>query len=350
MYVRSGTLTAIATLCVCTILAALAEDARDILIPETGEKYFGAFTTMSGEASDEKFREFAEVAGKAPRIRMVFTPWAKPGEAVNFPERFFEMAYRSGAIPMVTWEPWFMFSKTDYPLLVDIDAGRYDDYVKTFAGRAAAFDRPFFLRFGHEMEGAHYPWSERFDKRQSAANYVTAFRHIAELCREVAPKAVIVWSPGTGVHDADRYYPGDSYVDWIGCSLYNFPGYPQDPTFRDALGWWIEIVRRHDKPGMVCEMGCADTFTPNKSWDPNGDGDYSDHKAWADPDMADKARWIDRFFDVIEDQYPEVLGFVWFQIDKEADWRINSAPTSTATFRRRVADQRYLSATVPSSD
>jgi hypothetical protein len=34
---------------------------------------------------------------------------------------------------------------------------------------------------------------------------------------------------------------------------------------------------------------------------------------------------------------PDIVGAVWFQFNKERDWRINSDPASLRAFRRAVA-------------
>lgn len=316
---------------------------RNILIPEQGKKYLGAFVTMRESQAEEKFVKFAKTAGKAPAIHMTFVIWNKEGKA-NYPVKFAENAYKMGAVPMITWEPQFTYMRTkDAPMLADIADGKYDKYIISFLKQGESFGKPFFVRFGHEMEGAHYPWSERYNKEQSKENYIKAFRKVAALAREVAPDSIVVWSPGGGAHNADAYYPGDEYVDWIGASLYNFPKWPQDPMFNDQLGAWIRILKKHNKPAMICEMGCAEKYIPHKGWDPDGNGKYDDHKPWVFPGMASKTKWLDRFFDIME-KNPQIKGCVWFNINKEADWRIDSSPEALGTFRKRISNPIYLSA------
>lgn len=36
-----------------------------------------------------------------------------------------------------------------------------------------------------------------------------------------------------------------------------------------------------------------------------------------------------------------MIGFVWFNFDKEADWRITSGPATTRTFREQAAASRF---------
>jgi hypothetical protein len=37
----------------------------------------------------------------------------------------------------------------------------------------------------------------------------------------------------------------------------------------------------------------------------------------------------------------DVLGFVWFNFDKETDWRINSGPLSEKTFKEQAANPDF---------
>ncbi len=64
-----------------------------------------------------------------------------------------------------------------------------------------------------------------------------AYRHIADLARTYAPNVALVFSPNySSAHkvDMDSFYPGDAYVDWIGCSLY-YNRYHHSLTGQDAF-------------------------------------------------------------------------------------------------------------------
>jgi hypothetical protein len=53
----------------------------------------------------------------------------------------------------------------------------------------------------------------------------------------------------------------------------------------------------------------------------------------------DKADWIRRLFDYLAHQ-SQVSALVWFQMDKERDWRFNSTGQAQAAFRQAIADRR----------
>ncbi len=72
------------------------------------------------------------------------------------------------------------------------------------------------LRFGAEMD----IWGDP----ATPEDFIAAFRHVATLAREHAPNVAMLWSPNSTSSwniNMDDYYPGDEYVDWVGCSLYS---------------------------------------------------------------------------------------------------------------------------------
>ena len=56
---------------------------------------------------------------------------------------------------------------------------------------------------------------------------------------------------------------------------------------------------------------------------------------------GDKAAWIDAIIPTPKADYPLIKGLVWFDIDKETDWRISSSPEAEAAFER-LADDPYF--------
>ena len=75
------------------------------------------------------------------------------------------------------------------------------------------------IRFGHEMNGDWYGWSGQ------PAAYVAAWRHVVSVFRgEGAANVKWVWSPNVdnGDYPFARYFPGDSWVDYVALDGYNW--------------------------------------------------------------------------------------------------------------------------------
>ena len=56
---------------------------------------------------------------------------------------------------------------------------------------------------------------------------------------------------------------------------------------------------------------------------------------------GDKAKWIDEIIPTLRRSFPLIKGVVWFDINKEADWRISSSPESEAAFIRMTKDPYF---------
>ncbi len=136
------------------------------------------------------------------------------------------------------------------------------------------------------------------------------------IVHQSAPNVRFVWAPNAiteGTRDFVDCYPGPNTVDYLGVDGYNWgtaPGHSwqsADKLFARS----IETLERLDGrlPVLVTEVGCAEGDTPE-----------------------DKARWIEDFFAVMENSQ-RVEGFLWFQMDKERDWRFNSTVASAEAFR-----------------
>jgi beta-mannanase len=221
-----------------------------------------------------------------------------------------------GALPVITWEPWMPEAGTEQPRyrLERIIDGDFDEYVRRWAGAVREWGGPLVLRFAHEMNGAWYPWSESTNGNRPG-EYVAAWRHVHDIFAEAhADNVIWVWSPNVAVpgsRPVADLYPGDAYVDWVGVDGYNW-GISQRSgrwqSFEELASETIGDVRAVScgKPLIISEVASGE-------------------------DGGDKAEWISGFFDYIAAQ-PDLIGFVWFDYDKEADWRISSSERSRDAF------------------
>jgi beta-mannanase len=238
--------------------------------------------------------------------------------------RFDAIASR-GMLPVVAWEPW------DYRLARDngyqpayrlsaIAAGDYDDYIRSWANGIAALEYPVVIRFAHEMNGFWYPWCEQSNGNRPG-DYVRAWRHVHDLFTEAGAGNVSwMWSPNVtypGAEPLSRYYPGDSYVDWIGLSgYYGTAGRTQYISFKEIFSRSLaELASFTSKPVVISETGATDA-------------------------TGQRARWIRDMFTQLA-RYPTVIGLIWFEAPKEIDWRFAGSPAAAAAFAEGAADPRY---------
>jgi hypothetical protein len=264
--------------------------------------------------------KFEIETGKKAAMIMFYMDWRG-----NFPKSDCQSIVDYGAIPHVTWEPWIIGEDVLY--LDNILNGEWDTYIKQWAQDAKDFGYPFFLRVGHEMNGNWYPWSGA-QNGKDPDKYIAAYRHIHDIFSKVgADNAIWIWCPmDTEVPHSKwnhytNYYPGNEYVDWIGLDGYNWgntQSWARWVSFKKIFKRrYDEIVQKYPKkPIMIGEFASAQKG-------------------------GDKAQWILDTFNVIQQEFPELKAIVWFNINKECDWRINSSQESLSAFKQAIKDPYY---------
>lgn len=146
-----------------------------------------------------------------------------------------------------------------------VAAGSYDGRLREMLTYMNTLSGPVFLRIGGEMN----VWTASV----TPESYIAAYQHVAQLARSLAPNVALVFSPNFSSAyqvDMDSFYPGDSWVDWIGVSLYYNKYAINGDTTNDAfygVGTYgdamlniqqvINLSNLHKKPVIVTEGGSA---------------------------------------------------------------------------------------------
>jgi hypothetical protein len=174
---------------------------------------------------------------------------------------------------------------------------------------------PVFIRWFWEMDG-----NKKSAFVASPASYQKAWRHIHDIFVAAgATNAVWVWCPNASAFDdgdALPYYPGGTYVDWVGADGYNFaPNRPGDQweSFGQIFGGFYAAASRFGKPLMVAEFGVLERAA------------------------GEKAAWLRQARDWIT-AHPALAAVVYFNADSTSggiayNWRVDPAPASFEGFR-----------------
>ena len=271
---------------------------------------------------------FEQQAHKSVSIVMWYQGWGLRDGTQYFEKSWMNNVRNHGSIPMVTWEPWLYTQGPNQPQysLRNIISGRFDAYITKWAQASKAWGHPYFLRFAHEMNGNWYPWSEQINGN-TAGQYVQAWQHVHDIFTRVGATNVSwVWSPNTEnavSTPLQELYPGPSYVDWVGMDGYNWGGV-------NGNGWqsFNQIFQQTytdltalapNTPLMIAETASAES---------NGN----------------KANWITDAFTVqLPTYFPQVKAVIWFDQNKETDWRINSSLESQTAFIDAVSLPMFAS-------
>jgi mannan endo-1,4-beta-mannosidase len=218
-----------------------------VQLPATTGAYLGVYThgvpdSYSGVAA------FKHITQAKPDVVMYYSGWFVP-----FPVKFATTVANNGAVPLVQMDP-------DAINVSRIASGRYDGYLSAYAEAVRAYKHPVVLSFGHEMNGTWYSWGYR---HTSPAVFVDAWRHIVKLFRALGAHNVTwMWTVniindthGGTIPRPGLWWPGSSYVDWVGID-----GYYLKPSWKFAplFGPTIAAVRKLTlDPILVAETGAV---------------------------------------------------------------------------------------------
>jgi mannan endo-1,4-beta-mannosidase len=259
-------------------------------------RYLGVFA-QGAPHSYAGVDHFAQAIGRQPNLVSYYSEW---GEEFN--ADFAAMAANNGAVILVQIDP-------SNVSLESIANGQYDAYLRSYALAVKTFGAPVIMSFGHEMNGRWSPWGYQ---HVAPAVFVAAWRHIVNIFRVVGASNVKwMWtvnivdtSSGVPIPDPSPWWPGRSYVSWVGIDGYF---YDSSSTFAQVFGPTILDVRQLTGDQiLIAETGAVPA--------------------------ADQPATINDLF--AGARAYGLLGFLWYDQDGQGrDWVINS-PTAFAALTR----------------
>ena len=276
-------------------------------------------TTPGGPVATSEINAISQLAGEKPTVEMWYEDFAQP-----FPAAKVAAAVSRGATPVITWEPWLWGGGVDQPnySLDRITAGAFDSYLWQWAQALRNSGRSVVLRFGHEMNGNWYPWNEGVNGN-GPGDFVAAWRHVHDVFSAAgATKASWMWSPNVpydGSVPLTGLYPGSGYVNAVALDGYNWGTSQSWSSWtppQDLFGPGLSQLRAiaSGKPIWIAETASIE-------------------QGGSKPD------WITALVPYLAGQ-SGVVGFIWFQHNKEADWRFDSTPASAQAMSQALTLRR----------
>jgi mannan endo-1,4-beta-mannosidase len=270
-------------------------------LPTTPASYIGIYQ-HGVPSSYDGVTKFTADTGVRPDVVSYYSGWLEP-----FQRGFAASVEAHGAVPLVQINPFKV-------RLAAVASGEYDNYLTGFAESVRSYGHPVILSFGHEMNGNWYSWGY---KHTSPAVFVDAWRHVVTLFRKLRVRNV-TWMWTVNVIHKDRgipspapWWPGSSYVNWVGMD-----GYYYDPswTFASLFGPTIAAVRELSRdPILISETAAA-------------------------PATVQPAKIADLFHGV---RLYDLLGFVWFDVSRSEQWGLSS-PAAIAALRAGADAEQKL--------
>jgi mannan endo-1,4-beta-mannosidase len=271
-------------------------------LPNTGFRYLGVYEGSDTSVSQyAQVEQFAQTVGQQPNIVLQYYSWAEP---FNIP--FAQTALRHGATLLIDLDPTGTSCAA-------IAAGQQDAFLQSFAQSVKAFGYPVIVSFGHEMNGNWYTWG--WTQTQPAV-FVQTWQHVVDVFRQSgADNVTWLWTVNavsSGEGPIADYWPGASYVTWVGLDSYYY--YPDD-SFSSVFSSSIAAIRQvSSKPILIGETAIGQ--------------------------VSGQAANVPGLFAGVSSS--GLLGFVWYDIAQNygiyhQDWRLEGNPSAIAAFRAAAA-------------
>jgi hypothetical protein len=276
------------------VLTALAVLSATLAVPALGESdpvYVGIYSDQWNSELD--IRNLGVVGERQVTFGGTFH---RPDEGFANTFHILESVWRAEATPVANLEIFASSAR--------IAAGDLDASITEWAGSVQAWlaqgdGRSLLIAPMAEMNGSWVPWG------MDPTTFPDAFRRVVTIFRDLgmdetqvrwiwAPNSISSWPVAM-----TSFWPGSDYVDLVGFSAYNLGGEPDNwVSVTDSLHLASQVLRTvaRDKPFLITQIGSG-------------------------PDGGEQDQWIMDMVDFIRED-PNMVGFVYFNFDKEADWRV----------------------------
>jgi hypothetical protein len=168
--------------------------------------------------------------------------------------------YNRGRIPVVSW--------TCLHPDAEIAAGTYDADIHTETAAIKAFPGRIMLRWFWEMnnDGATpsagiYCMGNGDPLATQQQNFIAAWKHIWQVfSNDGVTNVTWLWNPAGTANGAAGFYPGPTYVDWIGDDDYGYiTGQNPSGGFPGVASGFYNTFSSYGKPMMFGETGGCPT-------------------------------------------------------------------------------------------
>ena len=278
--------------------------------PEPIKKKWGAYT---GWGMND-LAEFEAKIGSEADMQATFVHWGNESE---FPLYLTPGLKEKSKKLVIFWEAMdYNLDPVNQPNY-NYDAilrGDWNDYLRSFAESVKAYEGEVILIPFEEMNGNWYAWSGTVNGN-TPEKHKQAFRYVRSFFNEVknvkfAWDVNVTSEPNTPENAMENYYPGDKYVDYLGVNGFNFGDPEPWMSFREIFDTTLRKLEMFNKPVFIFSMASAD-----------GPG---------------KAEWIRQGLGEDVYNYANLKGWIWFNEDKEKDWRVWSDEEALKAFQEVV--------------
>ena len=277
---------------------------------------FGVFTDQQRNQVADR-TALGKKVGMQPNMIKSFYDWNN-----GFDPNWARQIWAAGAIPQYELE----MQDPNVATIAEVARGQHDEFIRNLAKGIRQANVPVVFSPWHEFNGDWYPWgfcgsaskaaSNACQVKNKAGDFRNAWRRMHNIFKaEGATNAIWLWQanqigarPKVGLK---QFYPGNSYVDWLGVVGYYYGEKGWYHTFDSIFMPTIKHFKKFsNKPIFIPEMGM---------------------------DNYNRPKDIHNFLYGVAKR-SDVIGFLWFNYNKpsEIDFRIDRNAASTRAFKKYI--------------
>lgn len=275
------------------------------------------FAMFNGSAKDGTWTPLPLIHPTAPATPYYVIPIA-------------DALWKRGELLIVTWGTVNLDADPDPTRAVrarmeplDILAGKYDAYFHQQAKTLIAWKHPIVFALNAEFNLQGSPWY------MEPNDFVAVWRYIVSLFRsDGASNVSWAWvanqlaKPGNSSTTAEdklaAYYPGDQYVDFTGCDVYNWS------TANSPTGTWSSFTDVMTNAGYGNTYGTIARIAPTKQMII---GEVGCHNT-----PGDQGAWIADMLAILPTSFPLVAMVSYYGIDdpNSGKWSLSTTASTSA--------------------
>ncbi len=225
----------------------------------------------------------------------------------------------------------------------DFASGKYDDFITQQALRLKEYGKPVVLRPWAEMNADwvdFQPTTPGAAPKEQGGTYdefIEAWQRTVDVSRKAGATAVKwAFNPTTDTYTEttpiERIYPGNDYVDYLALDGYNWGDGNGLSwcTFGDIYGEQYARLTElaPERPVWIAEIGSSDPQSTSPA----------EHAVTA-PNSANKGAWWNDALCTMQADFPAIEAVVFFDAEKERDWRIDSSRTALNGLRQAITQR-----------
>lgn len=270
--------------------------------------------------TEKKLADLEKETRIAADVIQFYLQWPRPSEHFEPLTPSLNAIANNGSVPCMTWEPMTVLNNKEEAIPYnDILEGVYDEYLTQVAKEIQEWNHPLIIRLAHEMNLQRYHWgtSQNHFGEQSPEIYIRLFQYVVNFFKERNVKNIL-WAfcpnadsvPDKPWNKPASYYPGNESVDILGMDGYNWMMTPEIAKARGE-NW--------TKPWLSFEQIFINLYKELKTIAPNKPI-FVFETASVSRNGQKKSEWIQAAIQTAKKW--KLAGIIWFQANKEEDWRI----------------------------